>query len=877
MKTPLTPGHGTKHAPQPAPGVNVLGFPPAGTMAVRATPTVSVHELWRIAVKHRAIILAGLALGVALGIIVSMLTQPRYRSTAVLEISQDSVQMIDLGNQKPIPVTDRQFLETQYGLLKSRSLAERVARELKLSEDPEFADPAAAPTARLDQATKMLGRDFMVEPVDDSQLIRINFDSINPQLAADVTNSFAANFIASVLERRYEANDYARNFLERRIAEVRGRLEDSERRLVGYAQNETIVSVGGAGGEASLEDRANQSLAAASLSAANGELAIAQNARVAAEQRFVQASRGAATNEVLQSPPLQAMKSRLAELRSTYEQKRNLMKPDHPEMLEIQAGMTSLDSDISRERSTIISALGAEFRAAAARESELRRRVSGLTSSVLDLRGRMIQYNILQRDVDTNRQLYDALLQRFKEVGVSGGVGENQISVVDPAKRPPAPFEPDFPRNILIGAVVGLLGGIGSALGLGILLNKVRSLEDIGERLGITPLGVIPLERGSQVEDALDNPRSSLSEAYASLRSEIQFAAAGSEMNSMLVTSAGPSEGKSTTALALAQNFARLGKATLLIDADMRHPSFETERATVGLSGLLTGRATIEHSVIATSTQNLSLLPAGKVPPNPVDLLADSRLPKLIRELEGLFDIVIIDGPPVLGLADAPLLAVASDRTLLVLETDRVGISAARSAIERLRAANAHIVGGILTKFVAGMAGYGYGYGYGYGIDHEAGGGGSKIRLAVEDSAVAQQGPRDDVAQQDVSPVRRGIYLANRIARVLLWTSLVLVFALATFPAQILPDVFTDKTQHVATFAVLTALALWAYPKLGLVKVAAGMIAFGAVIEFVQMLPAVGREGDLGDFLADVAAVASVVALALLVRTIRGVYHPRAW
>lgn len=875
MNTPLAPGFGKNHAPQATSDINALGFPLAGIAVGRPTPAVSIQDLWRIAVKHRAIILAGLTLGIALGIIASMLTEPRYRSTAVLEISQDSVQMINVGNQKPIPVTDRQFLETQFGLLKSRSLAERVARDLKLTENPEFSDQAAQPSARLDQAASALSQAYVVEPVDNSQLIRISYDNVNPQLAADVTNSFANNFISSVLERRYKANDYARNFLERRIAEVRGRLEDSERRLVGYAQHETIVSVGGNGG-AGGDDQANQSLAAASLSAANGELALAQNARVAAEQRFLQAGHGSATNEVLQNAPLQTMNSRLAELRSTYEQKRTLLKPDHPEMLEIRSGIASLEADIAREQKTITSALGGEYRAAAARENELRGRVSGLTSSVLNLRGRMIQYNILQRDVDTNRQLYDALLQRFKEVGVSGGVGENQISVVDQAKRPPAPFVPDYQHNILIGAIVGLLGGVGSALGLGVLLNKVRNLEDIRERLGITPLGVIPLELEFKIEDALDNLRSSIAEAYASLRSEIQFAVAGAGMNSLLVTSSGPNEGKSTTALALAQNFARLGKTTLLVDADMRHPSFEADGAsTAGLSALLMNQVGISEALFATNTPNLSLLPAGKVPLNPADLLADSRLPKLIKELESQFEVVIIDGPPVLGLADAPLLAAASERTLLVIETDRVGMSAARSATERLWAADARIIGAILTKFVATMAGYGYGYGYGYGLDHDAGGRTSKIILAAKDSLRPHQTVREEVAQPEVVlPPREG-HFAIRIARVVFWISLMAVLALATYPTEVLPDYYSDKSQHIAAFAALTALALFSYPHTGLLRIGAALILFGGLIELIQMVPAIGRDGDLKDFVADIAAVMSILALTVAVRKVRGVQHRR--
>lgn len=855
---------------------NRFGFPVgAGRTggAGTSTPALSISELLAVAMKHKVLVVAGLLVGLALGLAVALLTQPMYRGVASLEVSQDSVQMVEVGNQNTVPVTDRQFLETQYGLLRSRSLAERVARKLNLADSIDFADQAAKPSARLEQATTALSENFAVDPVEDSRLVRISYESSNPQQAADIANAFATNFIGSVLERRYAANDYARSFLQDRIGEVRARLETSERKLVAYAQNQQIVSVGaavpGAGGS---EGQANQSLDSASLSAANAELSNAQNARIASEQKYVQAQNGAATAEVLQSPPLQSMKSRLSELRSQYQQKLRELKPDHPDMVALGAAISALQGDITREQRTILSSLQGEFQGAAAREAELRARVRQLSGAVLDLRGRTIQYNILQRDVDTNRQLYDALLQKYKEVGVSAGIGENFVSVVDPAKPPTAPFKPDYLRALLIGGLLGLAAGAIAAMAVGLMTNRVRTTRDISEALGLSALGVVPRARNMSVLEAIEDPRSQVSEAYASLRSEILFSI-GAAHRTLLITSSSPGEGKSTTALALALNFARLGHKTLLVDADLRHPSFMLAGLrSAGLAGYLLEGAPVGEVEIETSTRNLFVVTAGKIPPNPADLLASSSLERQLQNWRESYEFVVIDSSPILGLADAPLLAAKTDATVLVIEADRIRVSAARHAVERLLAANAKVIGAVLSKVAVESADYGYGYGYGYGAGED----GEllkedRIRLHTKSdpgSGAAELSPRESL--QGRHPAAPGGIPAFHSGS-LLWQCLfVAAWLAASFlaltPTAVLSLNWSDRAEHIFAFATLSALGLLAFPKVRAIVLGAALAMFGGVLEIVQSLPFVGRDPDFADFLSDCVAIVAICALGHVLR-----------
>jgi capsular exopolysaccharide synthesis family protein len=675
---------------------------------------LNIGTIWRIISEWRWLILSMVALGVAGALIATLLTTPLYRAKAVLEINPPSVEIMDESKSRSGGGArdEVSFLATQYGLLRSRTLAERVAQELNLPSREEIVPQSGDRTARQRAATAVLQQNFDVDPVPNSRIVEITFSSPSPQLAAQITNSFADTFINSNLERRYEASSYARDFLQRQIAKVKGELERSERQLVAYAQRQGIINTGGSSEDGRPSDTG--SLQGASLITLNEALAQAQTKRIAAEQRYRQARAVGTTAEVNESTAV--MRAQLATLEAEYQEKLASFKPEYPDMMRLRSRIDALGQQIRREAGNVASgranSLLADYQAAAAEERSLQARVGQLKGSVMSLRGRSIEYNILQREVDTNRSLYDALLQRYKEIGVAGGIGTNLVSIVDRAEVPGFPYKPDLMLNLLIGLGLGLLGGIGAALALEFINDTVKTPDDVREKLKLASLGVIPKKlTQASISEELKDQTSPVSEAYFSLRTSLQFSTDHGAPRTLLVTSTRAAEGKSSTTLALAQNFARLGKNVLLIDADLRKPAFVTNAGTeVGLSKLLTNTESISSHVLKTESENLSLIPCGPLPPNPAELLASPRLHSILSEAAGSFDMVIIDGPPVLGLADAPLLGAACEGALMVIESGKTRTKAAVDAITRLKDAGSHILGAVLTKYRHQSGGYGYNY-----------------------------------------------------------------------------------------------------------------------------------------------------------------------
>ncbi|MGE5500711.1 MAG: GumC family protein, partial [Ignavibacteriales bacterium] len=411
-------------------------------------------EYWRLVLKHRFVVLGAFVGAIAIGLAYTLLTTPIYTAKTTLQIDREATKVLDMEDVTPAEMqTGDEFFQTQYGLLKSASLAQRVVDDLGLAS-PAFlkAMGAEAPkdntskAALREKAAKLVERNVHVEPVRGSRLVDVAFDSPSAQLSARVANGIADSFIESNLERRYESASYARNFLEQRLAQVKSRLEDSERQLVAYAAQQQIINVAvpASGENGGAEQTASQSLTAADLIGMNTALDAARADRIRAQERWRQASKANAASlpEVLQSPTIQALRQQKAALAAQYQDKLSVYKPDFPVMVQLKAQMDELDKQIGAETDTIRRSLQNQYQVAAQQEASLSRQVDSLKHGVMDLRNRSIQYNILQREVDTNRTLYDGLLQRYKEVGVAGGVGANNVSVVDRAQPPGKPSKP---------------------------------------------------------------------------------------------------------------------------------------------------------------------------------------------------------------------------------------------------------------------------------------------------------------------------------------------------------------------------------------------------------------------------------------------------
>ena len=574
--------------------------------------------------------------------------------------------------------------------------------------DASLVGKGGTPQSRLSTATAIVAGGLTAQMPEDGQLIRYSYVSPNPQLAARVANGIADGFINSSLQRRFDASNYARNFLLQQINKTRTELEKSERQLVAYAQAQGIINTGS--GEPGSTTTDASSLQGGSLVALNSALATATARRVMAEGAYRQAGLSASSEANTGTSGLRSTK---AALEADYQDKLTLMKPDHPDMLALRSRIDEINRQISAEQSrdagSKTGSLLADYRAAASAEGSLRAQVNQLRGSVLDLRGRSIQYNILQRDVDTNRGLYDALLQRYKQVGVAGGVGTSPVSIVDRAQVPGGPYTPNLRFNMMVGLLLGLLAGLAIALVTEFINDTIKTREDVRSKLKLACLGVIPkrVGGGTMVEE-LKDVSSVATEAYSAVLAALRFSTDQGTPKSMLLTSTMASEGKSTSALALAQNYARRGERVLLIDADLRRPVFKAQSNRHGLTKLLTNDESIRLHVLDTQFERLSLLPCGPTPPNPADLLATPRFESILREAMQQYDRVIVDGPPILGLADATLLGTAVGSVVLIIESAKTRTRAAREALDRLRVGGAHVVGAILSKSSSEVSAYGY-------------------------------------------------------------------------------------------------------------------------------------------------------------------------
>lgn len=676
---------------------------------------LSLALLWRVAMEWRWLILAAIGTGIAAAVLITLLTPLKYRSTATIELNPPTVEVLGdedgkTGRQDKA-ANDTAFLGTQIGLLQSRALAERVAQDLNLASNPAIVGESTNRAANTQIAAGFVqgGTDAQVQP--QSRLIKVSFVARDPQLAARVVNAAADAYISTNLERRYQSSSYARDFLQKQIATTRRDLEKSERQLVAYAQQQRLITTGSA-----TEAGDTNSLTGSSLVALNQALATTQAKRIAAEQRYREAVLGGATTEG--SANAAPLRGQIAALNAEYQQKLQTFKPDYPEMVALKARIDALRASVVSETRTAnadrAGSLRQDYQAARAEEDRLRAQVASLSSSVLDQRGRRIQYTILQREVDTNRTLYDALLQRYKEIGVAGGIGTAVASVVDRGEVPGGAFSPNLYLNLMIGALLGLSIGMLAAIALEFINDTIKTPDDVRNKLQLPFLGGIPNAQEAKPIDELKNPLSPVTEAYLSTTTALQFVTEGGAPQTLLVTSTRPAEGKSTSAWALAYSLTRLGKQVLLIDADMRRPAFVTGRDDIGLSHILTNASSLSEHVLQTELENLWIMPSGPIPPSPPELIASARFAALIADAAGTFDHVVIDGPPILGLADSPLLSTVAQSTLMVVEAGRTRTRAAVEAQNRLRTAGARLAGCILTRYQP-QASYGYGYGYGYG------------------------------------------------------------------------------------------------------------------------------------------------------------------
>jgi capsular exopolysaccharide synthesis family protein len=708
----------------------------------------SLRALWSTFYRNRLLIAAIVAAAMLAGLSVTMLMTPRYKATASVQIDQQSANVLG-GDSQVDPAASYQdadrFLQTQVDVLQSRAMALTVLQDLHLDANDDFVrrmgrKPVIRPIGALgladtrrEQILSILDKNLTVDLPKSSRVANISFTSPDPRLAANIANAYVADFMMFNMKRKFGSSAYARNFLDSQLADTRAKLESSERALLTYARDAHLLDVSGGisagtdSGSTGSSGSTPRSLTTSNLVQLNTAYATAQAARVQAQQHWEQAETTPPLQlqEVLTNPAVMQLSQLKAQAQALYQQELQRHKPDYPQMQQGAAHIAELDRQLSLLADSIRSSIKEEYQIALKQEQALGGQVNGLKLSTQDEQSRSVEYNILKRAVDTNRTMYDNLLQRYAEVSAQAGVAANNVSQVDIADMPARPASPVPLLNLAIAALFGLIVAAGFVLLRDKFDDSVRTPEDVRDKLGLTFLNSIPM-LGDDVtpHEALDDPRSALSEAYAALGTSIELSHKGGAPRVLAITSTRQSEGKSTTAYAVARNFARIGRRVVLIDGDLRKPSLHrliSAQNDRGLSNLLARMVKIDDVLQQSEVPGLSVITAGPLPPNPAELLSGTGLPEIVATLTERFDIVIVDAPPVLGLADTVLIGAAAEATLFVVEANGSHHGHAKTAVRRLAASDITLIGAVLTKYDARRIGYGYGYGYNYAYSYSYG------------------------------------------------------------------------------------------------------------------------------------------------------------
>ena len=698
-------------------------------------------EYWNAVRRHIWLAVAIVAAVTVAGAIITLLMTPQYTATSRIEIAREQANVTNVeGLKRESNAPDQEFYLTQYSLLNARSLAERVERRLRLARNPEFFEAhgetpegegllsgvRSGPVSAADlrererQAVELLLDNIGIAPLRGSALVDVSYSSASPQLSRLIASTWVNEFVQQSMDRRLASTADARIYLEGRLQGLRDRLEKSERDLVNYAARQGIVRLSEVQGEDG-RTRTTQTLASSDLEQLNRLLVQATAERAEAESKLGAAQTPGSTQLGLSNQSLNTLRQRRAEANAGYQELLVQFEPEYPQAQAAREKVAALDRAISAEETRVRGAYSADYNAARQREADLRARVDKMLDRFDTENRSSIQYNIYQREVDTNRELYDGLLQRYKEIGVAG-VGTNNISVVDDAVNPVKPSSPRLVLNLAAALLLGLFLAGAAIVVLENLDESVREPQQILDRLGVPLLGAIPVVDDEALSD-IEDPKSVLSEAYMTVRTNLGFSTDHGLPRTMALTSTSPSEGKSTSAYSLARVIGRTSGSVILVDVDMRRPVVATRLGldnTKGISNYLAGEDNWEGLIQTIGDSNVSFISAGPVPPSASELLSSDRLATLVRALSERFDHVILDSPPMLGLSDAPLIANVVEGLIYVIEADRTAMRASQAAITRLRESRAHILGALLTKYRARQSGYGYGYGYGYSYGKDA-------------------------------------------------------------------------------------------------------------------------------------------------------------
>ncbi len=717
---------------------------------------------WRVIRKRRWTVLTAFSVLFVTVLAGSIHEKPMYRAKALIEIDKEDPSVANPQELFQLDEVSDAYLETQYKVLTSDDLAQRVIRQLSLDRQAEFlpsslvspwrasAAPASLPAPPNDRAavpdplvqetvlTHFQDR-LDIRPIRRSRAVEIRFDSQDPNLAARAVNAVVENYIQKNFEARWGAAQKASGWLSQQLQDLKVKLEKSQDDLQKYAADNGLLYL--------VTDKGQQeSIVNQSVREIQDELTKAEADRFEKESifRLVQSGDYASLPGVFDSKLLQDLTVRLADLQREHAQLAATFTEDYPKVKETQSQIAQIQSSLERERWRAAQKISNDYFAALRREKLVRQAFAAKQAEANQVAEKSVQYGILNQEVDTNKGLYEGLLERLKEAGVTAGLKASNIRIVDPATVPYKPIAPNYPLNLGLAVFLGLGLGVSMAFLKEHLDQTIRYSEDVFHYLGVPVLGFIPTfgalngrkqkgvaradrelifglagsraaEGGALIEDP---PRhdlgihkgSAFSEAFRELRTSVILSASGRFANSILVTSAQPGEGKTTVAVNLAFSLAQLGKPVLLVDADMRRPSIQKYFPESGsqLSSYLSGQGAWQQMVFPTTINRLHVLHCGPIPENPSELLSSDRMRALIQESMATYRFVILDSPPLLNRADSRILGSMVGATILVVKGGETPRQVVQYAESQARSVGTNLIGVVLNNRDSSLNDYSY-------------------------------------------------------------------------------------------------------------------------------------------------------------------------
>jgi len=702
--------------------------------------------------KHQWLVLSFLLTVVTVVTIATFKMKPVYVAAARVEVDREaqSIQPFPESNSYDEYVDTENYIETQTKILQSETLALQTIKSMDLGRYPEFGGrpntfiiPHAGVTSQRPAILGSFLGSLSIQRVKDSRLIEVRFEGQDPQLAAQIVNGHLQNYIEANFRSKYDATQQASTWLSGELEELRIKVEKSEAAKIAYERENQIWTID-----------EKQNITTQKLSDINKALTDAQTDLVQKQALYQVAKAG----DVDQLPDfrnntyLMDLLKHQSDLGEQYVDASAQFGPNYPKVQRIAREKKEVDDAIARAKQNVEASIETDYKTSRERVDLLSAALETQKGDANDMSEKLVQYHILEHDAESNKQLYDGLEQKLKEAGITAGLRSSNIRIVDPALVPPYPARPQKAKNIALAVLIGLVGGIGLAFLREYLDNTVKSPDDVERLAGLPSLAVVPslpnllgashsrkLLTDGQGEEQQDSrveivsymkPKSQVSEAFRALRTSLLLSQPDHPPQVILVTSALPREGKTTSALNLAVTLAQLGDRTLIVDSDLRKPGIRralglTVGRDFGLSSYLAGVSSLEDVVIQhPQIENLSALTTGPIPPSPADLLSSHRMRDAITYLRQKYKFIVIDSPPIMAATDAVILSALTDGVLLVVRSGETPKEAFTRTRDLLHAVKCRLLGVVLNAvdssapdYYYSYRYYPYAYGYGYGED----------------------------------------------------------------------------------------------------------------------------------------------------------------